>query len=323
MRKVIGVDGGGTKTHAVLATEAGRVLGQGTAGGSNLNEAGVDGVQSALHAAVAKAFSKAGLRMEPVDALFLGMAGASNETDRTRIRQAALKLDIAAHARIEVDHDLRIALSGGLGGRPGIALIAGTGSACYGRDASGTSVQVGGFGWLVDDLGSGYWIACQALSRSVQQADGRLRESRLKTAALQFLGIPSMDRFRDRVYKEGLRRSELAAFCKVVLELAKAGDPDAGAVVSEALIHLAQLAETAATRLKLTSTEIVFAGGLVSNETFRSQLESVIRDRLANVSFTAPCLPPVGGALVEALHLLGEQVPQSVLTNIGAGLRTA
>ncbi len=143
MPLVIGVDGGGTRTRAALVTESGQILGLGTAGPSNYDDVGVAVAQSNIGLAVQRAWQQAGLSSRQGDAAFLGMAGVVSSADRATIYRMAAELALAPTPRIHVDHDIRIALAGGLAGQPGIALIVGTGSSCYGRRADGLGTSLG------------------------------------------------------------------------------------------------------------------------------------------------------------------------------------
>ena len=154
MALYLGIDGGGTATRALLCDERGRVLGTGTGGVANHLHAGWDGAAESVRTAVSAARTATGLTPAPFSAVFLGMAATSSDDTRRRWRDLAHQFGFAARGEtIGVDHDIRIALAGGLAGRPGIALIAGTGSSCYGRNASGTTWQAGGWGSILDDGG--------------------------------------------------------------------------------------------------------------------------------------------------------------------------
>jgi N-acetylglucosamine kinase-like BadF-type ATPase len=102
------------------------------------------------------------------------MAGVVSPTDRAIMANIAQSLTLAPADRVGVDHDCRIALAGGLSGRPGMVQIAGTGSSTFGVNASGESWRAGGWGQLISDEGSGYWLGVQAMQTAVRAFDGRL-----------------------------------------------------------------------------------------------------------------------------------------------------
>jgi N-acetylglucosamine kinase-like BadF-type ATPase len=134
---VLGIDGGGTKTLASICDTQGHVLGMGTAGPSNIDDVGLEIASQNIAQAVSAARAQAKLEPQIFDAAFLGLAGIVSEPDREVVRGIARKLELATYAQTGVDHDCRIALAGGLAGRPGVVLIVGTGSSCFGVNAVG------------------------------------------------------------------------------------------------------------------------------------------------------------------------------------------
>ena len=131
----IGVDGGGTHLRVAVATRQGEVLGIGKAGSGNYHNVGAEQFQSNLELALSLAWEASQLPPRQADAVFLGLGGVTTDEDRATIRSIVREVSLMPRDRIGVDHDLRIALMGGLAGEAGVVLIAGTGSSCYGRTA--------------------------------------------------------------------------------------------------------------------------------------------------------------------------------------------
>ena len=104
------------------------------------------------------------------------------------------------HYCVWANHDLRIALAGALGGDAGIVIVAGTGSAAYGRTEDGQSWQAGGWGWLMDDPGSGYWLGRRALRAIAEEADDRGKPTSLTNLIVQQMGLNSIRELRDKLY---------------------------------------------------------------------------------------------------------------------------
>ena len=120
---------------------------------------------------------------------FWASAASSRSEDQAIIRGIVRDLSLAPDDFIGVDHDLRVALMGGLAGEAGIVLIAGTGSSCYGRDEQGRSWQAGGWGPVLDDPGSSYWLGRQAMIAAVRDHDGRGEPRRLRARVMDALGL--------------------------------------------------------------------------------------------------------------------------------------
>src|SRR6185369_4521071 len=166
---VIGVDGGGTRLRAALVTTEGRAIGYGEAGSGNYHDVGAGEVGANIRHAVSEAWLAAQQRARAAEAIFLGLGSVVTSADHEIIRNVVVNLGIVRESHIGIDHDLRVALAGGLGGRPGIVLIAGTGSSCYGRNERGQSWQAGGWGPLLDDLGSSHWLGLQAMVAAIRE----------------------------------------------------------------------------------------------------------------------------------------------------------
>ena len=131
MRHVLGIDAGGTKTLALLADEVGRVVGRARGGGANLRTHGELEVEKVLHRAIEEAAAEAGTR---ADALALGMAGADRPEDGTVLRSILYR--IGFRERVLVTNDARIAFVAGSASRVGLAVVCGTGSIAWGRNAA-------------------------------------------------------------------------------------------------------------------------------------------------------------------------------------------
>jgi N-acetylglucosamine kinase-like BadF-type ATPase len=312
-RHVLGIDGGGTKTLATICDAHGRVLGVGLGGPSNIDDVGLEAATANIAQAVNAARAQAKLEPAPFEAAFLGLAGIVSERDRELVRSIAQHLELAAPARTGVDHDCRIALAGGLSGRPGIVLIVGTGSSCYGINANGESWRAGGWGSLISDEGSGYFLGLESLRSTVRALDGRGPTTKLAATLLEHLGVLKPDDLLHRIYVTGLSRSEIAALAPLVLEVAGHGDAVALDLLERGATLLAECVKTVAQRLHLEQHDIAVVGGLyTSSELVRTPLHRAIREHLPAAKITAPELSPVLGACLLAIEMLGPITPDVI-----------
>ncbi len=119
------------------------------------------------------AFGESGLRRGPVVAAALGIAGVATDGERGTVRAALDPLSLAPAGSVRIEHDLRIAQAGAFVGGPGIVLIAGTGSCCYGRAADGREWRAGGWGGRLDDGGSATALGLAAVRAAIRAGDGR------------------------------------------------------------------------------------------------------------------------------------------------------
>lgn len=306
---VIGIDGGGTHTRVMIAAVDGSWKSTGTAGCSNLQHAGWAGCRVALLQAINLAYAAEGVpadcKRDHAVSVFLGLAGVTSEKDRAGLRELLQGLGFADPCRIGVHHDIASALAGGLAGNPGIALIAGTGSSCYGRNAHGADFRCGGWGALVDDVGGAYWIGKRALEVAVRQEDGRLPRGPICDLVAEFLGIASYDDFLSAVHEPAMSRDVIATLAPKVEELAVEGDTAAADIVDEAVDLLTQLVVTTMKQLDMKETAVIFAGSVANAKGIRPRLVHSLSAAALAIDVVEPRFSPVCGSVIEARRTVG------------------
>jgi glucosamine kinase len=304
---VMGVDGGNTTSRVVLADVYGKVLGYGKSGPASTDGVNVEAAKKHIQEAVDAAWKDAGQIPQPVSASFWGMAGVVSEPDRNLIREIVSGLRISDPKFIGIDHDIRIALSGGLGNMPGIALIVGTGCSCYGRTQGGDSARVGGWGHLLDDSGSSYFLGLEAIKKVVRSADGRSGVTSLTEVILNHYDIQDVQEIMNQVYVKGAGKVDIAALAPLVLAEAQKGDKSANAIVSAGLNELAILVKVVSEKLRFSHDEkrLTITGGLAhSGDLYKNGLYSAIRSQIPDIQIIEPLLPPVLGAVLLALEMI-------------------
>ena len=313
MKVVLGIDGGGTKTHAVILDERLNVLGEGFGPSCNFDDLGVERATLHLGQAVERAREAAGLAHGPFDAAFLGMGGVVSAHDRELARGMAAALRLAPPERVGVDHDARPALSGGLSGRPGLVQIAGTGAATFGVNARGERASASGMGPMVSDEGSGHWVGIESIRAAVRSADGRGPASSLQERVRVALDIADYSELLHRLHVVGLPRSEVAALAPLAVEAAQAGDAAAVGILAGAAQEIALSIATVARRLGWgggEACEVVMVGGLFrGGEAVLAPLRAALAERQPGARLVWPEQNPAVGAGRLALALLGGRGP--------------
>lgn len=239
----IGIDGGGTRTRAVLVDGAGNVRGSGFAGPSNPHSAGPTAAGRAVLLAAKRALTAARASRREVALVALGAAGLADLASRRSMHDALSREFAAAKIHVTTDAELALAASGERADcGPKVAVIAGTGSIALGCDKKGTRVRAGGYGYRIGDEGSGAWIGREALARAQRAIDGRAAKTALVDALCETLRCRRED-LRLAAHRAAESASSLAALVPIVALAADDGD-----VASAALLRLAgtQLAELAA-----------------------------------------------------------------------------
>ena len=314
----IGIDGGGTHTRALVGDRSGRILGAGHAGSTNRNHHPRNVVLENLGHAVRQATSAAG-GSDPVRSAFLGMCGVSTDADKNDILSIAREVPELKHTEmIRVENDTHTGLVGGLSGRPGCVLIAGTGSACFGVRSDNTSYLSGGWGALADDAGSAPWIGIKAVQAAVLSEDGRIGPTLLRDIVFDFLELTDPRQLIDRVHNTGLERETIGKLAPLTIRAFEKGDAIAGEILRDAAAGLSQMVSAVARRLEIRDAwELILVGGLaLSGPPFQSMLiEKIVRDTPV-IRVVEPEMPPAKGALLEALRCDGVAATPEVLQRL-------
>lgn len=301
---LLGVDGGGSKTRAVVTDGAGEVLGEGLAGPSNPLRVGVGEAVGAIREAADKACAKAGVRRVEIVAAEVGLAGVKRADIRERMRAAVAELGIKT---VEVVTDADIALYGATEGKPGLVIIAGTGSICCGINARGRRACAGGWGPVVGDEGSGSWIARRALQAVARSTDGRGRRTSLVEAACEYFNVSLADDLSTAVYAPNMTNSRIAGFGRRVVEAAKRRDAVAREIVEEAGRELAAAAGAVIRKLKMEREQfqVAYVGGVFAAG---GLILDTLTDEVVRVAPRAFIAPPVLAPAEAAARMAGGQL---------------
>jgi N-acetylglucosamine kinase-like BadF-type ATPase len=201
-----------------------------------------------------------------------------------------------------VVNDALVALVAGVGDDPGVVIIAGTGSIAYGRNADGRAARAGGWGYVLGDEGSGYWMGRLALRSVVREADGRGEPTALTPLVLQHFGVSQPADLIREVYYRHPRPSTIASAAACVQSAADTGDATALRIIELGATELAMSAESVTRRLGLTLGRFVFvlAGGI-----FRvvPRLASQLRTELSRLAPLATCRLLEEEPALGAVHL--------------------
>ena len=256
---VLGIDAGGTKTVCLLADGDGVVVSEARGPGANLHTAGELAVEKTLHEVMEAAIGDR--EIEPA-AICLGIAGVDREDEAATVR--AIMRRLGHKTRVVVVNDALIALAAGARDAPGIVIIAGTGSIVYGRSADGEAARAGGWGHMIGDEGSGYWIGREALAAVMRAADGRGPKTRLADDILRHFEVADVSRLPRIVYDRAAPRTSVAALGPLVQHVAEQGDAVATRILERAAEELVLAARTVAARLSMRGDTFAFylAGGV-------------------------------------------------------------
>jgi glucosamine kinase len=300
-RYLLGIDGGATKTLAAVLDLERCEVHVGHGGPSNEDAVGTDSAVRALKAAADQALEGAGIGPEELGAAVVGVAG-TNSAKVVRDVRAGL------HEAWIVVNDVVGAWATATGAGPGVGVISGTGSNVFGVAAGGRAWRAGGWGQLVGDEGSGYWIGAESIKAALHDRDASGPPTRLSDAIPAFYEQESIEAVANLVYSRPLGKGEIAALAQRTAELALQGDE-----VSLAIYDLAarELARQIRAVVKMTGLTGAFPVGLIGSvfragELFVAPLTGLIRERSPEARVQVVHMPPVGGALLLAARASGQ-----------------
>jgi glucosamine kinase len=273
---IVGVDGGGSKTKVIVADAQGHELATATGAGSAVRPGQATQAADVIAQTVREALAACERSGEVPRVLCAGLAGAGREPERQAVRDALARLEVADLVLIEPD--ATIALEDAFGDGPGILLVSGTGSSCFGRSPTGTFGRCGGWGPNIGDEGSGAWIGRRALSIVSAAADGREPDTALLAAVLTALELEDSDGLI--AWAAQATPATLARLATAVITVAATGDLRANSLLAMAAEELVTHVRALARQLfadERASIPVALAGGLMERGSF---LRKVVEHRL-------------------------------------------
>jgi N-acetylglucosamine kinase-like BadF-type ATPase len=313
---VLGIDGGGTKTTGIITDLNGRVFASETVGATNPNNVNKEEVEENLRNLITS------LKRQNVDAfnnlssVFAGMSGADNKVAHLFLYKTMCSF-FPKNVQINVDNDAVNALFSGTLGKSGIVQIAGTGSITFGINDQGVRGRVGGWGYLLDDAGSGYALGRDALKAVFDAYDNCSKKTTLTQLVLQHFNLRSPPELISYIYEKGMATKVISPLSQLVFQAAEQGDE----VAFEIILHAGKKMGNAISCLvkKLFSNEvlgqeqsivtIVLSGGVFRRaDLFIPVIQNELAQHAISAQFIKPQIAPVGGAVAAALINLGKQV---------------
>ncbi|MDI3547802.1 MAG: hypothetical protein PWR10_1454 [Halanaerobiales bacterium] len=314
-----GIDAGGTSTKCILVSEESQVLAEVKTGPANYHVVGLTRAVSEVKRAVEAACREA--EINRIDILGIGLAGTGRQKDIKVFREALLSLDRAN--QIFITDDGEIAVLGAHAGRPGLVVIAGTGSIVYGLSEDGKTIRAGGWGPILGDEGSGFWIGLKALQMIIKAKEGRAEKTSLIDPVLKKLVIGSLrEELIPFIYQQRLPRKEIASLAPLVVRAMKRGDRVARDIIEEGLQELCISVRSVAGELRQISAsyrlqkkvKVALTGGLFSDpfiyDLFSEKLMDLSRKHSDSYEYWVirPLYSPVYGAVFFGLKEAGYDI---------------
>jgi N-acetylglucosamine kinase-like BadF-type ATPase len=299
-RFVMGVDGGATKTLGAVLDMETEALHLGHAGPSNQDAVGATAAVRALLEAADEAITGAGISPERLDAAVLAIAGTDTEAIARNIRAVRTEDWL-------VVNDVVAAWATATGTGPGLAVISGTGSNVFGVGPEGTPWRCGGWGHLLGDEGSSYWLGIQSIKAALNDREASGPPTALSERAPAFFGLDSVERLATYVYSKPLTKGEIAALAVETARVAEAGDAVARELFAWGARELSRQigAVIAQTGLQGSFPVGLIGGTFKSGPVFLEPLTDAIHASAPQAGVARVEMAPVGGSLLLAARACG------------------
>ncbi len=317
MRYFLGIDVGGTKTHALLADDTGRVVGFGQTGPGNHEGVGYDGLAAALKTASMQAVQAAGIHLEQISAAGFGIAGYDFPSERQPTLEAIASIGL--DCPLEAVNDVVIGLIAGATLGWGVVVDAGTGNNVRGRDEQGREGWVTGCGGTFGEYGGAGDIVFKAVQAVSHHWSTRGPATILSDMFIEICGAHDLTNLIEGLALEKYRLR--AAHARAVFEAAIAGDSVAQSVIQWAASELGRTTNAVIRQLDFQDLafEVVLIGSVFNGGSlFSKPLTETVNDFAPRATFTRLHVPPVTGGVLLGMQLLGirsGEVRQALLEN--------
>jgi N-acetylglucosamine kinase-like BadF-type ATPase len=311
---ILGIDGGGTKTFALVADERGRLLGFGQAGPSNHQGPGLETAMAAVERAGREALTSAGVRADDVAIVSCGLGGADLPEDFAMLQPALEGLNLGAS--VDLRNDTQVALRAGTHESWGVVLICGTGFNVAGRAPDGREICFPGLGWISGDWGGAEALAFEMVRLVMREDDGRGPPTALTPMLLAALEQPSAYELMRALYHRRIARPRLLSHVPLVFRAAMLGDEPAQSLIIRLGEELGTSAVAVIRRLGLEAqpVEVVLGGSVFKGEgpLLTDTLIQVIHRAAPRAVLARPAFEPVVGAILLGLEAAGVRIDDAV-----------
>jgi len=327
-RFVMGIDGGATKTLAAVLDLDRQVLHLAQGGPSNEDAVGAEAAVHVLLEVAGEAMERAGISPQDLAVAVVAVAGTDTDAFAKQVRSRRSKDWI-------VVNDVVAAWATATGARPGIGAISGTGSNVFGMGPDGRTWRSGGWGHLLGDEGSGYWLGLQAIRAALRDRDASGPPTALSEAAVEFFRMASVEALAAHLYSRPLSKSEIAAFAPTTALVAARGDSVARRIYERGASALGGQIVAVARQSGLAAgaggAEVEFPVGLIGSgfkagALFVEPLVSTVRRVAPQARVTVVEMAPVAGSVLLAARAGGreqgaepEELSGLVAARLGAG----
>ncbi len=299
MKYFLGVDGGATKTEAVIIDEQEKILGRAFGDSVNRHEIGVEQMKKNIEGTIKNALSQAKIDIDEVGFTVLGLAGKDTREDELTLTEIAdLLMEGSLADKVKVLSDVEIAYKSCIDQDYGIVIIAGTGSNCFGQGKNEEVAWAGDWGYLLGDQGSGFALGLGALKRVMREFDGRGVATALTQMVLEKLALTDPLDLVGFAYQTPVPVKEIASLAPLVFSASEQGDKTAQDLVNKLIIEMVLSVQAVARKTNLTDEEfeLGLVGGIFKENLVIKLLEREIKKILPKAKIVLPGIAPAMAA---------------------------
>ena len=292
----LGVDGGGSKTTAVVYDEKGNFICKAQGESINYYSVGIENARESMKEIINR------LSVKNFDYAVIGMSALNGRADTEETERFCN--GIIESNKIIMDSDLFVALEAMNCEGECAFVISGTGSMAVCRDNNGEISHAGGFGYIIGDEGSGYSIALNAIKTAIRAAENIVAHTALTDKCLEYFSVKNIYELIDIFYEKTVSRKNLAAFAKEVLVCAEKGDMTAHEILRNESMLLSQTVLSLVKNKKKDIPIGLWGGNFQHNKIFREYFCGFLSEQGFNnvklLDFT-----PESGAILACYRLSG------------------
>jgi N-acetylglucosamine kinase-like BadF-type ATPase len=280
-KALVAVDAGGSKTEYAVRLLPGKVVRRYVYGGSNYRAVGLEKAYDNLIKSFFTTCEVEGLSPKDIQGAVFGVSGCDSEEDMLVYRKMVSEIGLdSEHIMLYNDCELAFLAAAKA---PGLCVVSGTGSNCMAFYPNKPVLRAGGWGALLSDGGSGFWIARQVLESMLLFCDGIGKNRPIYEGIAKHFGISDFLSVQAKFVELGV--PEIASSARVILEYAEAGDKYAREVVHTAHLALWELVAALMHRMAYAPEEpldVVLNGSLFKNKWFLEEFWNGMVKRIPN-----------------------------------------
>lgn len=292
----IGIDGGGNYSRIIGADESKTIIGSHNGNSTNLAINSYDIVRHNIKTLVTEFNKLTNTKISDCKAVCIGSAGINTKESAEKM-EAIFRLT-GFTCPLKVVNNAELVLAAETKGKPGVAVIAGIDSIAVARDKNGVLRRAGGYGYLIDDAGSGYWMGMQAIKHALMSDNGVYGDTVLKKTLFEHFKADSFDKIVEYVYSDSFNRSKVSELALLIKYTAVQGDEISLIIEEKAAFELFKLADVLLSQYNLSDTTVVLSGSvLLLNDRIRKKLVDLLYDKYDGLTVIKTNGKPEMGAI--------------------------